>query len=145
IGDLNYIPYYNLDKAIMEEVKVWAKDFGVSESIVEEMVTHGGTDYAIQQISKETLSPESVKSMVYNTLRRDPRAMQQVDINAWNQYNGMDDEEFTTTYRTTAKTAQKSYEEAIAMIDAQLKTAIPNTERHAVLTAQREEVVLNRD
>lgn len=145
IGDLNYIPYYNLDKAVMEEIKVWAKDFGVSERIVEEMVNHGGTTYAIQQISKETLSPESVKNMVYNKLRRDPRAMQQVDINAWNQYNGMDDEEFTTTYRTTAKTAQKSYQESIAKIDAQLKTAIPNTERHAVLTAQREEAVLNRD
>lgn len=145
VGDMNYIPYYNLDKAVMEEIKVWAKDFGVSERIVEEMVNHGGTTYAIQQISKETLSPESVKNMVYNKLRRDPRAMQQVDINSWNQYSGMNDEEFTTTYRTTAKTAEKSYQESIAKIDAQLKTAIPNTERHAVLTAQREEAVLNRD
>lgn len=145
LGNMNYIPYYDIDKAISDEVKVWAKDYGVTEDIVEQMVNHGGTSYAIKQISKESLSPERVKQMILSKISRDPKAQQQVQINAWNKFNGLSDEEFTTNYRTAAKDAEKAYSKTIAKIDANLKTEVEGSENYKNLLRQKEEATLNRD
>lgn len=145
LGDMNYIPYYDIDKAIADELKVWAKDFGVTEDVVEDMVNHGGTTYAIRQISKETLSPDRVKQMIYSKLSRDPKAQQQVQINAWNKFNGLSDEEFTANYRAAAKDAEKAYSKTIAKIDASLKTEVEGSKNYRDLIRQKEEAILNRD
>src|SRR5690606_4799151 len=145
LGDLTYTPYVDLDKIVVDEIKTMGKEFGISEDIVEQMIEQDGTTYAIKQITKESSSPEKIQSLIYGRISGNPQALKQVEINAWNRYSGMTDEEFTTTYRDSAKKGQKTYQEAIAEIDAQLKTTAPNTEKYNELTKQKEIATLNRD
>lgn len=87
-GGSSYIPYYDYLKLMNEAAE---KIDGIAYVELSDV-----GNFTFFKTDGNEVTDDAVKNRLMATVLNDPRAQSQIRIDAWNQYQGMDDEEFFT-------------------------------------------------
>lgn len=107
IGSLNYVDYVDVNKALLDPLKSWAKDFG-AETYIER--SESGIEGISVVKEGKRLSDSSIKQQLEMLYQSNPNLQKQMQINSRQTFKGYSDDEFKSMYESKVGQIEKSVE-----------------------------------
>ena len=126
-GGKNYVPYTDLNMKFMEQLKY------IEPTAYSEISANG--QYTFFKENRTEIDPAVIKSAFSLMLDSDAGAAQQLQVNSWDNYRNLSDQEFGQKFQQDFDVLTKSYNNSILALKREIANTDPNDPEYQRLNA----------